>query len=119
MRSRNYSYIVFLVNGIIIDELQIFRFQREILLTSIELVVFPNQQLLIRFHTLYLRLLEEKRRINNTHIRQASIDIDIFVPNVFYQSIERLYQMVYLFNAPELFVRYTNPNFDQIRTLFQ
>lgn len=119
LKNRGYGYIIFSINGIIIDELEIFRFEKKILLTSVELVVFPNQQILLRFRTLHLRLLKEKRRINNEHIRQASVDIDIFVPNPFYQPIERLHQMVNLFNAPPVQARHLNPNFNQIRALFQ
>jgi hypothetical protein len=118
LKNRNYGHIIFTVNGFIIDELQIFRFERKILLTSIELVDLFNQQILLRFHTLYLRLLKEKKRVNNQDIKKASIKFDIFVPNTFYQPIERLRQMVDLFNSPPLFDRYLNPNFNQIRALF-
>ena len=118
LKDRGHGYIIFTVNGIIIDELEVFRFERKIVLTLIELLVLPNQQILLRFHTLHLRLLEDKKTVNQQHIKQASLHIDIFVPNLYSQPLERLYQMVNLFNTPPLMERYLNPNFNQIRSLF-
>jgi hypothetical protein len=106
LKNRGYGYIIFTQNGILIDELEFFKFEKKVVLTLIELIVLPNQQILLRIHLLHLRIIEDKRTVNDQHIKQASIDIDIFVPNLFSQPIERLYQMVYLFNAPPLMERY-------------
>ncbi len=69
LKDRGYSYIIFTQNGILIDELEFFKFEKKVVLTLIELIVLPNQQILLRIHLLHLRLIEDKRTVNDQHIK--------------------------------------------------
>lgn len=83
LKDRKYGQIIFTVNGIIIDEFEIFVFKKKHLLASIKLVNYSNEQFMLHIYTLDLSLLTDKRVINDEDIEQKGLEIDIYLYQIY------------------------------------